>query len=266
MMMSPLDEKAPQYSPLLPQEEQESSPSSCPHAYIQQELIKWRRRFYILLASSVTAILALVGAASYKIHTSTGFSCPIFPTNHGGVEIPYSPAPVKYVNKYLVGDPDTPKFLGQPRPEMDEAWHELLDGTLIRYTASELQKANSATSVQHKHGGYVGGLGVSHSLHCIKRIKQYIHQDYYYAHEAQNQTELYSHVDHCLESLRQSILCSADTNVYTLKWTKHSRVKPTVKVPQPHACVDWEALHEWMRGRAARLDEMVGPDPALYDA
>jgi len=97
-----------------------------------------------------------------------------------------------------------------------------------------------------------------------KRIKQYLHPEYYYDHEAQDWDELYSHVDHCLESLRQEVLCTADVNVYTLEWTKHSRFKPTVRVPQPHACVDWENVHDWMKSRAAGLDDMVGPPDSLY--
>lgn len=96
-------------------------------------------------------------------------------------------------------------------------------------------------------------------------MKQYLHPDYYYNHEDQDWDELYSHVDHCLESLRQSVMCSADINVYTLKWTPHSRYKPTVKVPQPHACVNWATLHDWMKERAASLDDMVGPPESLYE-
>ncbi|KAH6633942.1 hypothetical protein B0J18DRAFT_405658 [Chaetomium sp. MPI-SDFR-AT-0129] len=258
------DEK-PQYARLLAEDEAQDEESTIQDAAAHNDL-KWRRRFYILLVSSVLAMATVIGASIYKIKTTEStFSCPILPTNHGGVDVPYSPAPVKYVNKLLVGDPDTPKFMGEPRPEMDAAWHDLLDATLIRYTEDELLQANNATSVRHVDGGYVGGLGISHSLHCLKRIKQYLHPDYYYNHEEQDWKELYSHVDHCLESLRQEILCSADVNVYTLKWTRHSRVKPTVKVPQPHACVDWQALHGWMKGRAARLDDMVGPPDSLYE-
>lgn len=73
------------------------------------------------------------------------------------------------------------------------------------------------------------------------------------------------HVDHCLESLRQSVMCSADVSVYTLEWTPHSKVKPAVRVPQPHACVDWEALHGWMEGRAASLADAVGPAESIYN-
>ncbi|KAK4040643.1 hypothetical protein C8A01DRAFT_15489 [Parachaetomium inaequale] len=264
-MASLVANEKPQYARLPSQDDRQDEESISHHSQIQHEL-NWRRRFYILLFCSASAISAVVGGSAYKLRTAgSAFSCPILPTNHGDVEIPYSPAPVKYVNKLLVGDPDTPKFMGQPRPELDEAWHELLDATLIRYSGDELRRANNATSVRHKDGGFVGGLGISHSLHCLKRIKQYIHPQYYYGHEEQNWDELYSHVDHCLESLRQEVLCSADVNVYTLKWTRHSRFKPTVKVPQPHACVDWAALHGWMKGRAARLDDMVGPPESLYE-
>ena len=72
------------------------------------------------------------------------------------------------------------------------------------------------------------------------------------------------HVDHCLESIRQEVLCSANVNVYTLRWTPHNRFMPAVSVSQPNACVDWDALHEWMKGRAARQDDMVGPPESLF--
>lgn len=78
-----------------------------------------------------------------------------------------APAPVTYVNKWLKGDPDTPKFLGNPSVEMDQAWHELLSATAIRFSEEELILANNATSIRLQDGGYVAGLGISHSLHCV---------------------------------------------------------------------------------------------------
>jgi hypothetical protein len=57
--------------------------------------------------------------------------------------------------------------MGYPRPELDEAWGNLLDSTMIRLSEDELQSANHTHSVKHKDGGYIGGLGVSHALHCL---------------------------------------------------------------------------------------------------
>ncbi|KAK7911255.1 hypothetical protein PG985_013736 [Apiospora marii] len=220
---------------------------------------KWRQRFYVLLVSSLAVLAILTTGFVYTLST---WKCP--PLKPGVIE-PYSPAPMSYVNKWFTGDPDTPKFLGQPRPEMDEAWHDLLSATAILLSSEELLLANNATSIEHKNGGFVGGLGISHSLHCVKRIKQYLHPEYYYGEGEQAWDELFMHVDHCLESLRQSVLCQADVSVYTLEWTPHSRYKPAVRVPQPHACVDWDALHGWMSERAASLDDAVGPPAGMFE-
>jgi hypothetical protein len=61
------------------------------------------------------------------------------------------------------------------------------------------------------------------------------------------------------------LLCQPDVSVYTLEWTAHSRIEPTVRVPQAHVHVDWAKLHGWMLGRAARLEDMVPVDISLYE-
>ncbi|KAI0135022.1 hypothetical protein F4814DRAFT_443850 [Daldinia grandis] len=213
----------------------------------------WKRRFYILLFSSLSTILLLLAGISYRFNIS---SDSLTSDSH---EAPYSPVPLNYVNRYLESSPDASSFMGHPRPELDQAWHNLLEGTLIRLSEDELLLANNASSIRHKDGGYVGGLGVSHSLHCLKRIKQYLHPNYYYKNEEEDWDELTYHVDHCLESLRQEVLCTADVTIYTLQWRRPKR-KPIVTVPQPHACVDWEGLHKWMIGRAAKYDDMIRPN------
>ncbi|KAK3384841.1 hypothetical protein B0H63DRAFT_542867, partial [Podospora didyma] len=218
---------------------------------------RWRQPIIVLLVLSIAVNFILTGTLAYKAGTSP---CP---TAAPGAKIPYSPAPMKWISKKL--DPD-PRFMGQPRLEMDQAWYEILKGTMIHFSDEELLLANQSTSVKFADGpGYVGGLAVSHSLHCLKGMKQYLHLDYYYSYKEQDWDELYAYVDHCLESIRQYIVCKADVNVFTLVWTAHSRIKPSTHMPQQPACVDQEALQEWMMGRAVRADQMVGPPASLYE-
>ncbi|KAI0412118.1 hypothetical protein F5X98DRAFT_382919 [Xylaria grammica] len=219
----------------------------------------WKRRFYILLTSSLIGILFLIGSQHYVQNAS---HCQ---PDMRGVKMPYTPAPVRYVNRNMTSDFDSPRFLGNPRPELDEAWHELLAGTAISLSEEDLRLADAPGSVRLKSGGYIGGLGISHSLHCIKRIKQYIHPEYYYSGGQQDWDEIHRHADHCLESLRVEALCKADPSVYTYVWTPHNRVKPAVQITQKAACVDWEGLHTWMKGRAASKDDMVGPPASLFE-
>ncbi|KAK4201300.1 hypothetical protein QBC40DRAFT_172011 [Triangularia verruculosa] len=272
-MMSSVDEK-PHYTallsqPLSSQRDHDEESLTPPPPYHDGEII-WKKRFYTLLISSIAIILSLTAAFAYHYTSRKSFSstCPIPIASDGddNIKIPFSPAPVTYLNKFMNADPETSKFLGDPRPELDQAWHELLDGTLIYFTDEELHRANHTTSIRRKGGGFVGGLGVSHSLHCLKRIKQYLHPHYYYPNIStttfgdETWKDLTVHVDHCLESLRQEVLCKADTNVYTLHWTEHSKLKPSVKVPQQSVCVDWGGLHGWMKERGVGFGEMVHPE------
>lgn len=71
--------------------------------------------------------------------------------------------------------------------------------------------------------------------------------------------------DHCLESLRQTLMCQADLSIYTLRWTPHSSTKPGVHVPNPHVCVDWDRLHGWMKGRAASLEDVIKLPEEIYE-
>ncbi|OTA61483.1 hypothetical protein K449DRAFT_395548 [Hypoxylon sp. EC38] len=203
----------------------------------------WRQKFYILLLSSIVlASLSAIGV-SYGRHN---LSCPS--SSVPGFEEPYNP--------------DSPKFMGQPRPELDEAWHDLLSGTLIRFSEEELLLANNASSIAHKDGGYVGGLGVSHSLHCLARrngSSNIFIQNTITVMGSKIGLNCLRHVDHCLESIRMELLCKASVDIYTLVWTTHSTEKPSVSVPQPHVCVDWNDLHAWMKSRAASYNDMVKP-------
>ncbi|KAI1823226.1 hypothetical protein F4861DRAFT_341924 [Xylaria intraflava] len=216
----------------------------------------WRRRFYYLFVITVLISGLFIGEVVYGLNISKAHCLSLIPPE---VKAPYVPLKLNYVNRVLEDDPDSHKFIGKPRAELDQAWHELLNGTLIKFSQEELMQAGNAKSIMLKDGSFAGGLAISHSLHCIKRIKQYIHPEYYYPGE-QNWAELDYHLDHCLESIRQEILCAGSAEVYTLEWKAASEGnKPVVTVPQPRMCVDWGSLHSWMKGRAAVYDDMVKP-------
>lgn len=66
--------------------------------------------------------------------------------------------PTKIVDNPLSGD---------PREELDEAWHEMLKNDNIRVPVSYLSEQN-LTSVYTKDGSEaIASLSVYHSLHCL---------------------------------------------------------------------------------------------------
>jgi hypothetical protein len=260
-----------QESQYLPVSQNDSSISlpSTPTLFSQtNKSDPWRTRFYILLLATL-AILFPLTFYTYTLISANSPYCPTHTQTVPGPSTFFSPAyaHVRYIYKRLMYDDTSPKFMGQPRPEMDEAWHDLLSGTLMRFSAGEMAQAN-ATSLSHKDGGYVAGLGVSHNLHCIKRLKQYMHPAYYYPDLAtaseEEKKELEEHADHCLEALRLSLMCNADLSIYTLGWTNHSKIRPGVHIPNPNVCVHWEGLHGWMNSRAASLDDAISMPKEIF--
>ena len=81
-----------QYAPLACQDKcQDDETSRHDFIHIRHELI-WRRRFYALLACSITTLFIALAVGAYKLRTAgSKFSCPILPTgtNHKHVTVPY---------------------------------------------------------------------------------------------------------------------------------------------------------------------------------
>ncbi|KAI0011123.1 hypothetical protein F4779DRAFT_256094 [Xylariaceae sp. FL0662B] len=71
-------------------------------------------------------------------------------------------------------------FAGDPRPELDEAWHRLLRNDNIRVPKDYLDELN-LTTVYTKDGSEgIASLSVYHSLHCLKKIKRMLFKEYYH--------------------------------------------------------------------------------------
>ncbi|KAK0507994.1 hypothetical protein JMJ35_009883 [Cladonia borealis] len=143
-------------------------------------------------------------------------------------------------------------FTGEPRTELDEAWHELLKNANIKITEEELGKLGHQHSIALADGsGYLAELGAYHELHCIKRVRQYLHLKYY--HPSFTATELERekvHIDHCLEYLREIAICRGDPAITTFGW-RNSR--PTAHVRSDHQCIVWESLLSWAESRSVDM-------------
>ncbi|KAL9089894.1 MAG: hypothetical protein Q9159_002251 [Coniocarpon cinnabarinum] len=120
-------EKEPIYTKLESHDlEDDSPPRALLHEY--KSVQTWKRRFYWLLGTSVISIVTTSFILLGIIFTQSTAS------QMGDVKLPFSPAEghVSYVNKFLTDDPSSAKFMGEPRPELDEAWHDLLQGSVTK--------------------------------------------------------------------------------------------------------------------------------------
>ncbi|KAK3387941.1 hypothetical protein B0H63DRAFT_509629 [Podospora didyma] len=173
---------------------------------------------------------------------------PAFKEN-GEMYIP-NPSPLMYV-----GDPAL-------HPEIDYNWGNLTWG---RYVLISKEEAIATWGESHiepywdkTRGGYVAGFDVFHTLHCLNNIRKALNPSFYGTgshqhgegeHETRSSPETTAmHQDHCIEQLRQYVMCSGDmTPIGTRYYPGLGR--NYVESDVPHTCRSIEPLRRWMVDR-----------------
>ena len=149
-------------------------------------------------------------------------------------------------------------FTGEPRPELDEAWHDLVRNDNIHVPASEITRFNLSSIELADGSGVVAQLGVFHALHCLKMIRHFIYKDHYLANATEHAIwKMGVHVDHCVEYIRENLMCHPDISFVTHRWiTTNEGLRPSNKDQSPHECVNWDALNEWSGKRVFDLYQL----------
>ncbi|KAK4190588.1 hypothetical protein QBC35DRAFT_471745 [Podospora australis] len=143
-------------------------------------------------------------------------------------------------------------FTGPPRPEFDQAWSKLLRSSTSMLSEDEMRRMNKTSIMLQDGSGYIGYLEAIHMLHCVKRIYQLQHPEHY--PELQDGDAFTTHhLDHCLEILRQGIMCNADVTVNTYYWEKPGKIKGNRSGARK--CTDWDRLQEWSDQRTVVISE-----------
>ncbi|OOF95577.1 hypothetical protein ASPCADRAFT_406329 [Aspergillus carbonarius ITEM 5010] len=217
---------------------------------------------YLIL---ILLYLTLIGNV-YPFSNSPPQSVPSSPLSH---EFPslHEAGALEYETRTWPVNIHNNPFSGKPRPELEEAWHGLFEKNNIRVRQEDLEFYN-VTSLRMTDGnGWVGQMGVFHELHCLKRVRHWIYRDHYLADAPEAVLiEEEAHVDHCMELLREAILCRGDPTLSGFRWIGPDEggegYHLTVEAPGYHTCVNWEKLRAWNDERAVNAFEpgvLVGP-------
>lgn len=151
---------------------------------------------------------------------------------------------------------DSP-YIGPPGDDVDEAWHALFGNMSLRVSAEELAR-HSQTSVSLPDGGYLAWLGVYHNLHCVKVLRQVNYREYYHPNlTKQGVRDLQIHADHCIDQLRNALMCHGDTESLTTFTWSNQWSKPLLSPRKPqHRCLNWDAMVESLWWRIVSREEL----------
>ncbi|KAK1141021.1 hypothetical protein N8T08_009594 [Aspergillus melleus] len=115
------------------------------------------------------------------------------------------------------------------------------------------------SSVILDDGGYMASIGAFHQIHCLNVLRKYTYLDYYKVKEPEFFTSptVRKHTDHCIEMLRQLLMCSADLHLITYDWVDGWDY-PWPDFSENHFCRDYERVHSWGKSHLAKSDAPGG--------
>ncbi|KAF8993370.1 hypothetical protein BDQ17DRAFT_1312361 [Cyathus striatus] len=222
-----------------------------------------RELFFLVVI--VLQSIALVITLSSRISTANLAStiCP-----KSGESLLYSPAQraVEYEVKSFTSGREHKTIYQGLSDDVDRAWGELYNHTILKIPKSEAALLpNKTYPIKEEPGYYIAGLDVFHQLHCLNLVRRALNKDHY-----PNDVHLTEeHISHCVDSVRQSLMCNADISVNVWQWS--DEVKGVVGYStQAHSCknfnklLDWardHRLHHWIDTRFYIDDEL--PDPPV---
>ncbi|RWA07720.1 hypothetical protein EKO27_g7384 [Xylaria grammica] len=230
----------------------------------------------ILLLRPVTETSRCTDARSLPVVVGTSFSvtygwestansAPWQEDSSYRVEVKFTGALTWNASGTLINEhaPGEKLWVGDPSPEIDALWERFEKLWSIMVEGDEADNVRDQTLL--KDGYWVTGLDVFHQLHCLDSLRRALYPDYY-PHKASPRTWRL-HTDHCVDYLRQAIMCHGDTTPVNQKWYPQAhRFGPDFATV--HVCKPFDEIVEWSQlrtpeGRKGTRGIEVAKDPSV---
>ncbi|RHZ56930.1 hypothetical protein CDV55_101223 [Aspergillus turcosus] len=141
-------------------------------------------------------------------------------------------------------------------PEVDAAWEALgVNYRSLRVPAEEAEKSGLArdqVKINQKYGGgYPANVEGFHHLHCLNLLRQTLYYNYDYYHKLgqgafkNDDFIVRRHVSHCLDIIRQQLMCTIDTGVLGQVWIHPDHPEAYVDFNTQHQCKNFEAIRQY---------------------
>ncbi|KAI0022069.1 hypothetical protein F4780DRAFT_735450 [Xylariomycetidae sp. FL0641] len=95
--------------------------------------------------------------------------------------------------------------------------------------------------------GYRVAIEVFHQLHCLNLLRQHVYKDHYApmgGDTAAPHKDLEGHLDHCIDALRQFVMCQGDVGVFSFNYPFNDG-DPWPDYSTPHTCRNFESIRTW---------------------
>ncbi|KAH6914620.1 hypothetical protein BKA70DRAFT_1256629 [Coprinopsis sp. MPI-PUGE-AT-0042] len=128
--------------------------------------------------------------------------------------------------------------------DVDAAWLDLYDHTILRLPKSEaILLPNKTYPLKDEPGYYIAALDVFHQIHCLNTVRKAVYMDHYRGHDSHLTDE---HISHCIDSIRQSLMCNADISVNVWQWSEDVYAVVGYST-NAHTCKNYNKIQGWAR-------------------
>ncbi|KAF7187155.1 Cyclochlorotine biosynthesis protein R, partial [Pseudocercospora fuligena] len=168
----------------------------------------------------------------------------------------YDPTRKRVVRK---SDSDTDYF-GPPSKELDDRWDDLLRNEFPIMTEDEAAPFIPELVRVPKTNQFHFEPDVFHALHCVNMVRKEVSKSLYNVSSLEAQSSNsgidlpegwhLAHVEHCLDRLRQSVMCHGDLTPSPMYYWDGFGI--ALGRTGPHTCRKWQPIRSWMDGRASR--------------
>ncbi|USW58676.1 Putative mycotoxin biosynthesis protein UstYa [Septoria linicola] len=156
------------------------------------------------------------------------------------------------------------EYFGPPSKALDDAWDQLLRGEFPSMTDEEASdflpelKRIPMTDLYHFEPD------VTHTLHCLNAVRMEVSKTLYNstaAHKHHSSAKLptgwdAAHMEHCMDRLRQSVMCSADLTPSPLYYWEGFNI--ALGRTGKRTCRKWEPIRAWIDDRGKRAAVLGG--------
>ncbi|KAL8748030.1 MAG: hypothetical protein Q9190_000180 [Brigantiaea leucoxantha] len=210
------------------------------------QLSKYRSRVQLLLSLALALLFLALALLIYDLtslrHKSSDTDSPMMEA-------------VEYQGVTWNNDLRQPSiYRGQPNKKLEKAWDDLWRHGSLAVPPSKLQLLNKSLDDDWQRtasGDVLAEVEVFHQLHCLNTIRQYTFRDTYtdpnntFHITAQPPAFQRIHVDHCIETLRRTLMCYGDVTPLPIKVDKKSPTGQAVDFSSFHKCRNYEKLRDW---------------------
>ena len=106
---------------------------------------------------------------------------------------------------------------------------------------------NATTPVAHQPGQYMVELDVFHQLHCLNLLRKLVYPEKFptdLSSSSEKGTDNIYHLEHCYDSIRQSLMCSSDVSTIFWEWSPENK-KMMGNLATTHTCRNFEKIRDW---------------------